>query len=117
MTWRGYEHNPVVTVGESGEWDAGALGTMSVLKVGDVFHMYYEAWGNRSGVAWVMEDYYSLQIGHAKSHPPWLSGESGLFVVKSFSNRPFREDVGGDELVSLGRGPKAIHTLFLSGCR
>lgn len=67
MGWKVYEKNPVLTVGGKGEWDAGALGTMSVVKVGDVFHMYYEAWGQRSGIEWVKEDYYTLQIGHATS--------------------------------------------------
>jgi hypothetical protein len=37
---------------------------MSVLKVGEVFHMYYEAWGVRINNA---SDYNSLQIGHATS--------------------------------------------------
>jgi hypothetical protein len=40
---------------------------MSVLKVGDVFHMYYEAWGVRSEKEWDAEEYESLQIGHATS--------------------------------------------------
>jgi hypothetical protein len=67
MAFIEYPNNPVLQVGSPGEWDAGALGTMSALKVGDLFHMYYEAWGQRSGTAWVKEDYYSLQIGHATS--------------------------------------------------
>jgi len=62
--WMIYPNNPVLRPGAKGEWDAGALGTMSVLKVGEVFHMYYEAWGVRSNIA---ENYSSLQIGHATS--------------------------------------------------
>ena len=56
--WKKYSGNPVLTVGTEGEWDSGTLATMSVLKVGDTLHMYYEA-----GVKGV-EDY---QMGHAVS--------------------------------------------------
>jgi predicted GH43/DUF377 family glycosyl hydrolase len=62
-----YEANPVLRPGPEGTWDAGALGSMSVLKAGDVFHMYYEAWGVRSEKEWDAEEYESLQIGHATS--------------------------------------------------
>jgi predicted GH43/DUF377 family glycosyl hydrolase len=62
-----YEGNPVLQPGAEGTWDAGALGSMSVLKVGDVFHMYYESWGVRSGKEWDAAEYESLQIGHATS--------------------------------------------------
>lgn len=65
--WQEYHNNPVLTTGESGEWDAGALGTMNVIKVGDIYHMYYEAWGVRTEAAWAREEYFSLQIGHAVS--------------------------------------------------
>ncbi|MBT4501995.1 MAG: hypothetical protein HOC74_29960 [Gemmatimonadetes bacterium] len=67
MSLREHASNPVLTVGGSGEWDAGALGTMSVLKVADVFHMYYEAWSRRSEAAWDEQEYFTLQIGHATS--------------------------------------------------
>jgi hypothetical protein len=40
---------------------------MSVIKAGDVFHMYYEAWGVRSEKEWDAEEYESLQVGHATS--------------------------------------------------
>jgi hypothetical protein len=62
--WQPYTENPVLRPGGKGEWDAGALGSMTVLKVGDVFHLYYEAWGVRDNSA---TDYNSLQIGHATS--------------------------------------------------
>lgn len=65
--FRSYDGNPILTVGEAGAWDAGALGSMTVLKVGDVFHLYYEAWGKRSGKEWDQEEYSTLQIGHATS--------------------------------------------------
>ena len=62
-----YSENPVVTMGAEGSWDAGALGSMSVLKVRDTFHVYYEAWGVRSDAEWDASEYESLQIGHAYS--------------------------------------------------
>ncbi len=59
-----YTKNPVLQSGAKGGWDAGALGSMTVLKVGKVLHMYYEAWGIRGHSS---QDYRSLQIGHATS--------------------------------------------------
>lgn len=59
--------NPVVLApGINGEWDAGALGSMTVIKVRDTFHMYYEAWGALSNEG-TNGEYESLQIGHATS--------------------------------------------------
>src|SRR5439155_21364349 len=37
-----YTNNPVLRPGGKGEWDAGALGSMTVLKLGNLFHIYYE---------------------------------------------------------------------------
>jgi hypothetical protein len=62
-----YSGHPVLAPGPRGAWDAGALGSMTVLKAKDVFHMYYEAWGVRSAKEWSQEEYNSLQIGHATS--------------------------------------------------
>ncbi|MCX6929791.1 MAG: hypothetical protein NT154_42240 [Verrucomicrobia bacterium] len=62
--WVIYTNNPVLRPGAPGDWDAGALGSMTVLKVGEVFHLYYEAWGVRGQDS---ADYNSLQIGHATS--------------------------------------------------
>jgi predicted GH43/DUF377 family glycosyl hydrolase len=62
-----YEGNPIMTVGTKGSFDAGALGSMTILKVGDVFHIYYETWGVRSEKEWDAGEYESLQIGHATS--------------------------------------------------
>ena len=64
--WKPYKGNPVIRLGNKGRWDAGALGSMSVLKVGNIYHMYYEAWGTR-GTKWSRSDYQSLQVGHAIS--------------------------------------------------
>jgi len=67
MSFKEYSHNPVLTCGSEGEWDAGALGTMSIVRVGKLFHMFYEAWGSRSHANWSRQEYDSLQIGHAIS--------------------------------------------------
>jgi hypothetical protein len=64
--WQPWAGNPVLTPGPAGSWDAGALGSMTVLRVADLFHMYYEAWGIR-GSGKIIADYDSLQIGHATS--------------------------------------------------
>lgn len=60
--------NTVVATGDStsGEWDAGALGSASVIRVGDVLHLYYEAWGKLSAKGSTKE-YDTLQVGHAVS--------------------------------------------------
>ena len=86
--WILFEPNPVIT-GDPGTWDAGALGSMSVLIVKDTLHLYYESWGVR-GEGWDHSDYASLQIGHATSvdginwtkdqHNPIIpKGEEGSF--------------------------------------
>jgi len=38
--WEIYTNNLVLRPGAKGEWDAGALGSMTVLKAGQVFHIY-----------------------------------------------------------------------------
>ena len=68
--WVTYEGNPVLDLGADGQWDCGTLATMSVLKVGDTYHMYYEA-----GVKGV-RDY---QNGHAVS-------TDGIHWVKDKAN-------------------------------
>jgi hypothetical protein len=52
--FREYPRNPVLKPGALGSWDAGALGSMTVVKVGSVFHLYYEAWDRvlRLGNSW-----------------------------------------------------------------
>ena len=75
--WTKYEGNPVLIRGADGEWDSWTLATMSVLKVGDTCHMYYEA-GSR-GVT-------NFQMGHATSR-------DGIHWVKDPANPviPFGE--------------------------
>jgi len=83
-----YNGNPVITMGPEGSWDAGALGSMTVVLAEGVFHLYYEAWGVRSEKMWDAAEYESLQIGHATSvdginwvkdpdNPVLLQGEEG----------------------------------------
>ena len=62
-----YKKNPIIEVGPEGSFDGGALGSMSVLLVDGIFHVYYETWGVRSSAEWDAEEYESLQIGHATS--------------------------------------------------
>jgi predicted GH43/DUF377 family glycosyl hydrolase len=59
-----YRENPVLKPGLPGSWDAGALGSMTIVKVDKLYHLYYEAWGVRGDSA---ADYSTLQIGHAVS--------------------------------------------------
>lgn len=83
--WAVYPNNPVLRPGAQGEWDAGALGSMTVLKVGELFHMYYEAWGVR-GHDWT--DYYTLQIGHATSRDGvhWTKDPANPVLPKGAGN-------------------------------
>jgi len=62
-----YDENPIIDVGPEGSFDAGALGSMTILLVDGVFHIYYETWGIRSAAEWDAEEYESLTIGHATS--------------------------------------------------
>jgi len=86
--WAVYPDNPVLRPGAKGEWDAGALGSMTVLKVGEVFHMYYEAWGSL-GKEGSGADYETLQIGHAVS-------PDGIHWVKDPANPVLRKGTGKD---------------------
>lgn len=84
--WAIYPNNPVLRPGGKGAWDAGALGSMTVLKVADVFHMYYEAWGVRGNND---ADYNSLQIGHATSR-------DGVHWTKDAANPVLTKGTGKD---------------------
>jgi hypothetical protein len=84
--WQPFTNNPVLAPRPAGSWDAGALGSMTVLRVGDRFHMYYEAWGVRGHSA---NDYYSLQIGHA------VSGD-GVHWTKDPANPVLPKGTGND---------------------
>jgi hypothetical protein len=65
--FKDYAVNAVVlSCGAKGEWDAGAIGSVSVIKVNNVYHVYYEAWG-RLSESGTEEEYETLQIGHATS--------------------------------------------------
>jgi hypothetical protein len=62
-----YAGNPVLKPGGAGQWDAGALGSMSVVRVGETYHMYYEAWGVRSEKQWSHDDAQGCDIRAALS--------------------------------------------------
>jgi predicted GH43/DUF377 family glycosyl hydrolase len=79
--WEEYVDNPVIKTGEEGSWDAGALGSMTVVKANNNYHMYYEAWSVRTDAEWDREEYNTLQIGHATSR-------DGIHWGKDSSHNP-----------------------------
>ncbi len=83
--WQVYTNNPILSPGPPGSWDAGALGTMTVVRVGDLYHMYYEAWGTRGNKD---QDYYTLQIGHAvsKDGVHWTKDPANPVLPKGSGN-------------------------------
>jgi hypothetical protein len=81
-----YTNNPVLRPGLKGEWDAGALGSMTVLRAGDLFYMYYEAWGVRAQES---ADYNTLQIGRATS-------QDGVHWTKHPANPVLPKGEGAD---------------------
>ena len=62
-----YDGNPILQPGPAGSFDAGALGSMCVVRVGEVLHLYYEAWGVRAAKNGTPAEFETLQIGHATS--------------------------------------------------
>jgi hypothetical protein len=85
-----YVLNPVLAPGRSstGDFDAGALGTCTVVKAGHVYHMYYEAWG-KLGNEGSRADYGTLQIGHAVSL-------DGVHWAKDPDNPVLRKGLAGE---------------------
>jgi hypothetical protein len=84
--WQVYTNNPVIPLGSPGSWDTGALGTMTVVRVGGLYHLYYEAWGVRGSND---KDYYTLQIGHAVS-------SDGVHWTKDPANPVLPKGAGND---------------------
>jgi hypothetical protein len=78
--WRKYPGNPIIKPGKKGQWDRWAVMSMSVVKVGDTFHLYYE--GGPTGCP-------DLQIGHATS-------KDGLNWVKNPANPVLRTGKSGE---------------------
>lgn len=72
--WKEYPGNPIIEPGRAGEWDSWAVMSMTMVRVGDTFHLYYE--GGRTGCG-------DLQIGHATS-------TDGLHWVKDPANPVLR---------------------------
>jgi len=68
--WKEYLNNPIIEPGKQGEWDSWAVMSMTVVKVADTFHLYYE--GGLTGCG-------DLQIGHATS-------TDGLYWLKDPAN-------------------------------
>ncbi len=83
-TWQVYTNNPILSPGPSGSWDAGALETMTVVKAGNLYHMYYEGWtqGTNDGLG-------AIQIGHAVS-------SDGVHWTKDPANPVLPSGTGND---------------------
>lgn len=82
--WRDYTNNPILSPGSSGSWDAGAIETMTVVRVGDWYHLYYEGWaaGKPNGLG-------VIQIGHALSR-------EGVHWTKDPANPVLPRGTGND---------------------
>lgn len=87
--FRPYDGNPIIDTGPEGSFDAGALGSMSVLFVDGLFHIYYEAWGVRSEKEWDAAEYETLQIGHATSR-------DGIHWMKDPKNPVLKQGDSGE---------------------
>mgnify|MGYP001033399445 CR=1 FL=1 len=77
--WKAYHGNPIISPGSAGQWDCWGAMSMTVVKVGDTFHLYYE--GGAAGVG-------DLQIGHVTS-------SDGLHWVKDAGNPVLRPGKAG----------------------
>jgi len=78
--WKPYDGNPIIEPGKAGRWDSWAVMSMTVVKVGRTFHLYYE--GGLTGCG-------DLQIGHATS-------SDGLRWVKDPCNPVIRPGADGE---------------------
>lgn len=96
-----FDANPIISPGKEGQWDAGALGSMTVVKAKDVYHMYYEAWGVRSKKHWSHEEYNSLQIGHATSADGvhWVKDPANPVIPKGKQENAWDRDGTWDPFV------------------
>jgi len=102
-----YPDNPILSPGPAESWDAGALGTMSVLKVGGLFHLYYEAWGVRGDSHWDASDYNSIQIGHATSPDGyhWSKDPANPVLPKGKGGQDLEVVKAGNDLWLIYYGP------------
>lgn len=96
-----YDGNPVIRPGAEGQWDAGALGSMSVIKVGNTLHLYYEAWGVRTAKGSEVEEYNTLQIGHATSADGihWIKDPANPVIAKGTEEDAWDRDGTWDPFV------------------
>jgi hypothetical protein len=78
--WKAYPGNPIIEPGKAGRWDCWAVMSMTVVRVGQTFHLYYE--GGLTGCG-------DLQIGHATS-------TDGLNWAKDPANPVLRPGKPGD---------------------
>jgi len=63
MGFTNYAEDPVVlTMGADGEFDAGALGSMTIVKVAGVYHMYYDYKANPVSAMYITDQYVSVRV-------------------------------------------------------
>jgi hypothetical protein len=66
--WQPYTNNPILSPSAStNAWDAAALETMTVVKVGNIWHMYYEGWAANDEGSVTSLPLGPIAIGHATS--------------------------------------------------
>jgi hypothetical protein len=101
-----YKRNPILKPGKNGTWDAGALGSMTIVMVNDLFHLYYEAWGIRSKKHWSQEEYNSLQIGHATSKDGihWIKDPNNPVIQKGKEENAWDHDGCWDPFILYENG-------------
>lgn len=93
--FKDYAKNPVVlATGAAGEWDAGAIGSVSVIKAGTLYHLYYEAWRELSDKG-TQEEYETLQIGHASSTDGihWKKDPANPIIKKGAKGSWYQEGI------------------------
>jgi predicted GH43/DUF377 family glycosyl hydrolase len=89
--WKPYPNNPIIRPGDNGQWDSWAVMSMTVVRVGETFHLYYE--GGLTGCG-------DLQIGHATSTDglDWVK-DPGNPVLRPGKNRDWDDGATWDPFV------------------
>lgn len=75
--WKKYEHNPIFSRGDEGEWDEGAIWFTTVEKINGIYYMWYEGYGG--GTARV--EPYGTYLKEGKSQVGMATLEADYFYV------------------------------------
>jgi predicted GH43/DUF377 family glycosyl hydrolase len=75
ITWTPYQNNPVIYPGSYGNWDAGRVSAGPVIKVGNTYRMYFNAFRDQNENWHVGLATSSDGISWEKKPTPILSGE------------------------------------------